>query len=270
MNAYMLTGNDGYLECWRRQIEKINSQVKTIDGQPQYPSMYGDGGWYAYSPQKYTSNTLEIFYLSMKEKDQLRVSDHPWVRYLEGNNDAYVVSALSADLAEIRRRVEEMRTDRTTPDTRLADDPMRLNPASVTSLIPLMLGGIHPGHCGSILHCRLRYFDPLHRRAGLPRDVAALVRKLTANSVTVQLVNTSQTAHRKVVIQAGAYGEHQFEIVKFDTDSLRVDSPIIYVHLPPGCGGELEMSMQRYVSQPTFKFPWQRVWITQNQGFVEE
>lgn len=265
MNAYMLTGDDSYLECWRKQIDTINSHVKIINGKPHYPSMYGDNGWYAYSPSKYSSNTLEIFYLSMKDQDRLRVADHPWIRYLQGENDSYVESALRADLAEIRRRVQGIRIDKTTPDTRLADDPMHLNPARVTSLIPLMLGGIHPGRRGSLLHCRLRYFDPLAQRAGLPRDVGALVRTMTADSITVQLVNTSQTERRQVAVQAGSYGEHQFVQVQFGQDILQLNSPVVYVQLAPGCGGEIIFSMQRYVNPPTFHFPWQRMWATENQ-----
>ncbi len=55
-----------------------------------------------------------------------------------------------------------------------------------------MLGGLLPGKNGLILHCRLRYFDPVARRVGIPPDVAALVEKMTAESVPVTLVNTNQ------------------------------------------------------------------------------
>ena len=70
-----------------------------------------------------------------------------------------------------------MRKDTTTPDTRLADDPLKFNPASVDSLIELALGGLPPKNRGKLLMCRLRYFDPARRRAGLPEDVAALIDK---------------------------------------------------------------------------------------------
>ena len=61
-----------------------------------------------------------------------------------------------------------MRRDLTTADTRLADDPMVYNPATVDKLVQLMLGGLPPGMplIGGPLHCRVRYFDPLRRRAG--------------------------------------------------------------------------------------------------------
>ena len=74
-------------------------------------------------------------------------------------------AALRGDLNRVRQRVLGVRADTTTPDTRLADDPMHLNPCSASSLIHLMLGGIHPKHQGNVLQCRLRYFDPLRHDA---------------------------------------------------------------------------------------------------------
>src|SRR4029077_12960740 len=104
--------------------------------------------------------------------------------------------------------------DPTTPDTRLADDPKKYNPAVVDNLVELALGGLPPGIKGTLLHCRLRYFDPLARRAGLPEDVAALVAQMTDDEVVVSLVNVSQLETRTLVVQAGGYGEHEIVAVK--------------------------------------------------------
>ena len=54
----------------------------------------------------------------------------------------------------------------------MSDDPNRINPATIDALVQLMLGGLPTGRTGYPLHCRLRYFDPQRRRAGLPEDVA--------------------------------------------------------------------------------------------------
>ena len=62
-----------------------------------------------------------------------------------------------------------MRRDPTTPDTRLADDPMAYNPATVGTLVHLMLGGLPPKHQGEVLQARVRYFDPIRRRPACPR-----------------------------------------------------------------------------------------------------
>jgi hypothetical protein len=151
-----------------------------------------------------------------------------------------------------------MKQDKTTPDTRLADDPMKYNPASVSSLIHLMLGGIHPGHRGSILHCRVRYFDPVKRRAGIPDDVAALIEKMDGNSLTLTLVNVNQSESREVLLQGGAYAEHQFVSVSADGTTTPINAATLAVRLAPGSGQRLVFRMNRYANRPTMHFPWDR------------
>jgi len=149
-----------------------------------------------------------------------------------------------------------MRQDTTTRDTRLADDPMEFNPATVTSLIELTLGGIYPGHRSGPLHCRVRYFDPVARRAGLPDDVAALVEGLTASETTLTLVNLNQSQPRQVIVQGGAYGEHQWESVRVNGKEVRIDGSRFTLKLGPGAGGRMVLKTKRYANQPTLLMPW--------------
>jgi hypothetical protein len=256
MNAYTLTGDDRYLEPWRKQIGAVNAQKKVIDGKEMYPTMYGDKGWYAYTPEKYSRNAREIWYLSMKSVDRARLPNDPWLAYLDGENPHYPDKILRRDLERVRERVAAIRRDTTTPDTRLADDPLPYNPASVASLIELMLGGIHPGRNASILHCRLRYFDPLHHRAGVPEDVAALVEAMTADRVDLTLVNVNQLETRTVVIQAGGYGEHEFTRVTLGGREVSTRGRHITVRLLPGAGARLVLHMRRYAKSPMLAFPW--------------
>ena len=259
MNAYLLTGDDRYLDSWRKQTDVINAKGKQVNGRLMTPRMYGDDGWYAFAPGPYRENALEIYYLSMKSSDRDRAGDQPWLAYLEGTNPGFPVRALHADLGHVRKCVEGMRADPSTPDTRLADDPMPYNPASVTSLIQLMEGGLHITRLASVLHGRLRYFDPIRRRAGVPEDVAALVETLTAESATLNLVNVSQVEARSVVVQAGAYGEHEFLALSADGRSeTPVNATTLTVNLAPGTGTRLKLGMKRYVNAPTLAFPWDR------------
>jgi hypothetical protein len=259
-NALMLTGDQKYIDVWRDQIDAINAQGKMIDGQMQYPSMYGDQGWYAYSPRPYSSGLLPIYYWSMDREDLKRLPLSGWLAFLEGQNPSYPEAALQQDFATIRRRIDGMRADTTTPDTRLSDDPMRYNPATVANLVELMLGGLHQVFPGALLHCRLRYFDPDRRRAGVPDDVAALVEKLSADETTVTLVNLNQTHPRNVVVQGGAYGEHQITSVEAGGASVPVDDACFTVRLEPGAGQRLVLKMQRYANPPTLAHPWDRAW----------
>jgi hypothetical protein len=152
--------------------------------------------------------------------------------------------------------VRGIRADATTPDTRLSDDPMKFNPASVVSMVQLTLGGLHPGRSGSALFCRLRYFDPESRRAGLPEGVAALIDEMTDDKVSVTLVNVNQLDAREVIVQAGGYAEHEFTSVKIGEKTIPLDDSDLAVELSPGCGAKLEFTMKRYVNKPTMEFPW--------------
>ena len=256
MNAYLLTGDDRYLDVWRKQRDTINAQSRTIDGQTMYPRMHGDEGWYFYVPEKYAYNNLEIYFLSMKDEDRRQLPDTGWISYLDGDNPTYPEESLRANLMEVRRTVAAMRTDRTTPDTRLSDDPMKYNPAKVSALRELMLAGIYSSKHSSVLHSRLRYFDPVARRAGVPEDVAALVEKISDDEVTFQLVNVSQIEARELIVQAGAYAEHQLTSVNINGESQPADASGFTVVLEPGCGARITAKMKRYVNRPTMHFPW--------------
>jgi hypothetical protein len=271
MNAALLTGDDRYMNVWRRQNAAINTQAKEIDGKLQTPRMYGPEGWYSYAPGPYRLNGFEIWYLSMSREDRALAGDHPWVGFLEGRNPNYPVTALRKSLERMRERVALVNADKSTPDTRLADNALEFNPASVASLLQLTQGALHiarppwaptsPNQGGAPLHARLRYFDPARRRAGLPEDVAALVDTLEADRTCVTLVNLNANRERVVTVQGGAYGEHIIASVK-QTTSTRDEKPrkisgrSFDVKLAPGCGARFELAMQRYSGNPTLKFPW--------------
>ena len=258
MNALLLSGDRSLLDPWREQIIKVNSNKKIVDGQPVYPYKYGDNGWYNFRPRPYNAGAREIYYVTLRDDDLERGPPYPWFDYLKGKNPSYPEEVLRDDFALIRQRVAGMRADDTTPDTRLSDDSMRFNPAATRSLIELMMGGLYPTKNGLTLHCRLRYFDPIERRAGVPEDVAALIETMTDDEVVVTLVNVNQLDSRRVVIQAGGYGEHQFVSATVGGRAAAIDASHFSVKLGPGCGSRLTLKMKRYVNPPTMTFPWDR------------
>ncbi|MEC9380104.1 MAG: hypothetical protein VX528_14135 [Candidatus Latescibacterota bacterium] len=257
-NALLFSGDQRYVDVWRQMIDKINSHAKTIDGQQQYPHMFGDEGWYDYSPAPYSLGALDVYYWSMERDDLKRLNtDSGWIGFLEGNDGDYPVAALQRDFERVRGQMEKVHNDTTTPDTRLSDNPNPLNPATIGSLVELMLGGMAPRH-GCPLHCRLRYFDPEQHRPGMPDGVGALVEKLEADSTTVTLVNTDQVSGRRVIVQGGAYAEHRFDSVSVNGEQIDVNGTSFAVELAPGAGATLKIGTQRYASQPSFAFPWDR------------
>ncbi len=255
-NAYLLTGDESYLDVWRSMIDSVNQQKKTIDGVVMFPTMYGDDGWYAFHPHPYSHGIEEIYYWSMLRADRARLADGGWWSFLEGESPDFPEQVLRAELASIRQKMQAMRDDPTTPDTRLSDDPMPYNPAAVRGLVRLMLGGLPPNTQGGPLHSRLRYFDPVARRAGVPADVAALVTALTAEETTVILVNISQSQSREVIVQMGAYGEHECERLSIDNRRYDISAADFRIRLAPGCGANLVLETNRYANEPTLRFPW--------------
>ncbi|ATC32143.1 hypothetical protein CA606_07140 [Caulobacter vibrioides] len=270
LNAYLLTGDDKYLDVWRRQNDVINAQKKVVDGKLMTPRMYGPKGWYGYAAGEYRLNGLEIWYMSQTASDRARAADHPWLAFLEGRDAAYPVKALRADLERVRARAQALRDDKTTPDTRLADATLNINPASVTALIHLMEGGIHiarppwsstsPAQGGALHYARLRWFDPERRRAGIPPDVAALVERLSDDEAVVTLVNTNLVSARVLTAQGGAYGEHQILSVQIgDAPAKPVGASAFTLSLAPGAGATLTLKMKRHANPPTLSFPWDRL-----------
>ncbi len=257
-NALLVTGDQKYADAWRAMIDAVNAHARTVNGRTEYPSMHGDQGWYGWKATPWNVGALELWYWSMKPADRPRLGRQPWVEYLEGKNPGFPETALKRDLDSIARAMAEMPKDKATPATRLADNAMEYNPAAVSAMVQLMWGAIVPGREGSLLSARLRYFDPLRRRAGVPEDVAALVSALTAERTVVTLVNVSATTPRTVIVQGGGYGEHQILSAEVNGKTTAINARDVTVQLAPGAGAQLALTMTRYANQPTAKFPWDR------------
>ncbi len=258
-NAFLLSGgDDAFLDPWRKQIVRMNELAKVIDGVSHTPTMHGDKGWYEYVPRPYSQGAAEVAYLSLREDDRRRVPDDGWWAFLDGKDPGYPERALRADLDSVRKKVAGMRADDTTPDTRLADDPLEYNPAVVDALVHLTLGGLPTGNRTGALHARVRYFDPAQRRAGLPEDVAALVGGIKKDETRLTLVNVSSTDAREVAVQGGAYGEHRWDSVSIEGKSPArpVGSSTVRVRLAPGTGATLVLKTSRYAQSPSFRHPW--------------
>ncbi len=255
-NALLLTGNMDYVKVWAEMIRKVNANAKVENGQTLYPHMYGDEGWYRFKPEPFNPGAFETYYWTMDEELLQWTPPNRWLDYLAGKDDAYPVERLKADFAELRRRMDEVRRDDRTPDCMMSDDVHRLMPGLTDTLIQLMLGGLPTGRVGYPLHCRLRYFDPARHRAGLPEDVGALVDSMSDDEVNVTLLNLNPVAEKTVIVQGGAYAEHQITGVVSNGQTMPVNHSHFVVRLAPGCGERLTIRMQRYANQPTSALPW--------------
>lgn len=268
-NGLLLTGDQGYIDVLRKQMDLVLEAGKAEDGRILLPTMYGDPRgyrfqgepeFYRFQPISYSDRLAEIYLWSMRPSDLERVplDDEPWIAFLQGRDPDYPVRALRADSSHIRGRLELMRRDETTAETRLADYLLGIMPATTDTLMQLTTGGYFARGRIWVLHSRLRYFDPERKRAGLPRDVAALVHALGDDFVTVTLVNVNQSEPRELVVQAGGYAEHQFTGFEGAEVLPGLDSHAVLVRLAPGAGQRVTMRMQRYANLPDLSFPWDR------------
>ncbi len=266
-NAHLLTGDTEYLDVLRRQIEILSKNEKIENGRRTLPQMYGDPRgyrfdgkpeFYHYTDNQYADRLTEIYLWSMDSGDLDRIPvKEGWIGFLEGADPGYPARSLRRDLEHIRNRVQSMRADPTTPETRLADWLLGIVPSTTDHLAQLTIGGFFSSGKLWALHSRVRYFDPERRRAGLPRDVGALVERLASDSVTLTLVNLDPVSPRSVVVQAGGYREHLFTSVRVGNRTRKIDSDALRVDLAPGSGGRVVLSMRRYARQPTLNQPWE-------------
>jgi hypothetical protein len=265
MNAYLITGDDRFLDVWRKQNARINAAAKTENGQISTPTMYGADGWYSFKPGAYRLNAGEIWYLSMRADDKAQAADLPWVKFLDGQTPGWSEQALLDDMARVQKRTAGVRADTSTPETRLADNAIDKNPVSVTALLHQTMGAIHiarppwspisPNQGGSPLYARLRHFDADAGTAGLPPDVAVLVEQLSDKSTTATIVNLSAVHQRRMVIRGGGYGEHRIEAVHIGETRIVVGQRDVPIRIAPGSGATIRLEMARHALKPTLDWP---------------
>ncbi len=265
MNACLATGDDRYLDIWRKQNARINEAARQVNGQLSTPSMYGADGWYSFKPGLYRINTGEIWYQSMRDSDREAMAKTPWTRFLGGENPDWAEQALLGDMARVNQRMALVRSDSSTPDTRLADNAIDKNPVSVTALLHQTMGAIHiarppwsansPNQGGAPLFARLRHFDAGTRRAGLPEDVALLVEKLEDHATVLTVVNLNPARERVLVMRGGGYGEHRIDSARIGGALRAIGQRDVRVRLAPGCGARIELGMSRHSLKPTLDWP---------------
>lgn len=240
----LLTGDFGYLELIRSQIQLLLSKSKTgEDGQLLVPTrvMPGDE-WVDFQPM-HLQWLGRLYHTSMDPRDRdaiLQVRDgerqSDWnaldvaadrssgnlearFQYYEGDNPAWPVERLQSEYKYVSAMFENMRLDDRDEATIIEESRWPPNPVVVKGLTQVTMGSPQPVYNGGLLRGQVRYFDAERRRPGLPEDVAALVDEVAADRVGIELVNLSASQARSVTVQAGTYGEHEFTEAKYEEES---------------------------------------------------
>ncbi len=268
--AAMLSRNMAYIAPVRRQVDNLFAAVRVENGQRLLPHYYGEHegrvGWYGYRPGEFfptgalgnlSETTIELYLWSLDPADAQRILPNPpdrrsvqgWIEYLEGRRPDYPVEAMRQERQDVARAAER---------TAKKSTGYGASPVAFESLANLTLGAANLYGSGDVLRSQVRFFDPDRRRAGLAQDVAAVVEKIERDSVTLMIVNTSATTSRRLVVQMGAYGEHQATALRVGGRTVPVNAPYFDVQLAAGAGDRLVIGIKRLANDPTLAFPWDR------------
>ena len=281
---------------WTGQIKALGDRADSW----VVPYCYSDSGWSDWQPLA-PMYPLAIWNVSGDEVDRDMVStireretydwrkvfsfhskedaghEQPWFAYIQGENPDYPEQILRASLAQVYRRMEQVRRDETDPRDNHIHWWQQLNPVTTEALIQLTLGAPQMLYNGGLLLAPIRHFDPDSDRPGLPPDVAALVESVEGERVDLHLVNLSVLSERTVRVQAGTLGEHEFAQVTYDKivseypgpvgdyatpvvvsggETARINDVCFDVALPPGTKICLSVGLRRHVNLPSYAVSW--------------
>ena len=179
-----------------------------------------------------------------------------WQAWIEGRNPGYPAQILQETRQGIYTALERIEQDDADPEQVITNHYHRLIPIAPVGLIQMMMGTPSPVYNGGLLHTHLCYFDPAHRRIGVPADVAALVDTVADDGASVTLVNTHPGESRTVLVQAGMFGEHCFTWGQLaDGPRQDIDGQHFEVELGPGAQAQLQLGMKRYAHRPAYGHP---------------
>ncbi len=193
-------------------------------------------------------------------------SEYARLMYYAGKNPGWPLEALKADFQEMTNRMEFMRNDPRAITEINGDDTYPNNPVIIKALQQTTMGTPQTIYFGGLLRAVVRYYDIENNRPGLPSEVSALVEGLEEDQVSLRLVNLDPVEKRQLIIQAGAFGEHQFTNIRYLTtdeaggpqekQSKPVDGKYVKILLPASTSILLEIGIDRFTNPPSYRFPW--------------
>jgi hypothetical protein len=269
------------------------------------PYRYNDAGWFDYQTPS-PIYPVALWNVSQRGDDWARIEhlrqhsltdwhevipfrgkedaghEQPWLLFLRGENPDYPERILSEAYSKVARRLEMIRRDTSDLTQVSIHHWQELNPVTTEALVQLTLGAPQIIYNGGLLHAQVRYYDAHRFRPGLPQDVAALVETIDSEGITLHVINLNAFEAREAIVQAGAFGEHQFTGLRYEqrisdypgvqgpggysaprlektTVETTLDDNLLHVSLPPATEIRLRLTMRRHVNTPSYRLPWERM-----------
>ncbi|MEE3334871.1 MAG: hypothetical protein VX255_00640 [Candidatus Latescibacterota bacterium] len=199
--------------------------------------------------------------VSMGEKNRGQ-TELPRFQYYQGRNPGWPEQILRAEYAAALKSYRQMVDDDRTHLDIIQSNQVPMHLVLTKALTQVTTGAPQSIYNGGLLRATVRYYDADRQRPGLPPDTAALVDELSDRRVGVQLVNCHRNEARRLIVQAGAFGEHRFGEIRFEQadgeglDAMRVDGRYVLVELPAGAAIRLDADLERFCETPSYAFPW--------------
>lgn len=249
--------------------------LREDDGEVKY-----EDGWYEFQTHEDDPYAIHLWYMSQSEADRERVrslrdwgkqdwrrvdpraktkhadgQEYAWLAYLDGDFEDYPERIMDASHAQVQERRALMREEGFAPEDPDEDYLRDRNPVCEKGLLQLTMGAPQPVYYGGLVMAQVRHFDVGEGRPGLPEGVAALVEDVTPDGIELTLVNVGGR-DREMIVQAGAYGEHEFGTVRDDDGrKVEVDGSELEVSIPSGTRLSLSAEMERFVDDPSYEQP---------------
>ena len=295
--ALLVSGDFGYLDLLRSQIKMLlDHSITGTDGALLVPNRATAAGfvhghveenkWDATSSTNLRLYELaHLYHASMARDDYdliLRVrggdvgrdwnevqigpdraewdSEYSRFQYYDGQLPDWPEKALSLQYERALEHYQAMVDDQRSVEEIIADNAQPQNPVHTKVLPQMMFGSPQYMYHGGMLRASFRYFDAERRRPGLPEAVGVLVDEIRADGAGVQIANTSRSQTRRLIVQAGAFGEHDFDQIRSDGDPAQapvsVDGKYFGLELPPASTIRIDAGMRRFANKPSYAFPW--------------
>lgn len=292
--ATLMTGDLSWLDLARSQMDMLWAQRREEDGVLKVPARHGDQGWFDYRvPDPYLY--IHLGYLSQSAEDRARLEEvfpdrtdfarfpddwgagkagicppKPWFRFAEGLNPDYPEEVIESTLRSISYSLDRLEADDSDPETRECYHFQNMCPVLPEGLVQMAMGTPSAIYNGGLLQAHVRYFDPRERRSGLPAHVAALVDGVSADAVSLTLVNTDPVKGHSVLLQAGSFGEHEFtgariagagtegaQMADAGSGGQRIDvsGKHLEINLGPAAQARLHLGLRRFAHRPSHRFP---------------